>query len=142
MMSTVLIPPHNLRLLRLLCSNGPFHVLVCYDTLTRRKELAVTPITSNSNRLLKVNVLGTQSCDLIHSKLTRGRLKVNYVDAVAKSEINPVSMYQIQPDCGECLYICIGLTFSRVWINRIRLPILLVVSGTRIRNISLSPFAP
>ena len=31
---------------------------------------------------------------------------------------------------------------ARVWINRVRLPILLVVSGTGKRNISLSPFAP
>ena len=28
----------------------------------------------------------------------------------------------------ECMYVCMVITYSRVWINRIRLPILLVVS--------------
>ena len=32
--------------------------------------------------------------------------------------------------------------YSRVWINRVRLPILLVVSSTGKMQISLSPFAP
>ena len=27
-----------------------------------------------------------------------------------------------------CMYVCIVITYSRVWINRVRLPILLVVS--------------
>ena len=45
--TVVLVPPHDLRLL-LLYSDSPFHVLVsvvlvCYDILTRRKELAVKP---------------------------------------------------------------------------------------------------
>ena len=31
---------------------------------------------------------------------------------------------------------------TRVWINRVKLPILLVVSSTRKINISLSPYAP
>ena len=34
------------------------------------------------------------------------------------------------------------MTYSRVWINQVRLPILLVVSGTGEMSISLSPFAP
>ena len=34
------------------------------------------------------------------------------------------------------------ITYSRVWTNRVRLPILLVVSWTRKMNIPLSPFAP
>ena len=34
------------------------------------------------------------------------------------------------------------MTYSRVWIDRLRLPILLVVSLTVKINISLSPFAP
>ena len=40
------------------------------------------------------------------------------------------------------MYVCMVITFSRVWINRVRLPILLVVRRTRKMNISLSPFAP
>ena len=27
-----------------------------------------------------------------------------------------------------CMYVCMGITYSRVWINQVRLPILLVVS--------------
>ena len=27
-----------------------------------------------------------------------------------------------------CMYVCMVITYSRVWINRVRLPILLVVS--------------
>ena len=34
------------------------------------------------------------------------------------------------------------ITYSRVWINRVRLPILLVVSWTGKMNISLSPCVP
>ena len=29
---------------------------------------------------------------------------------------------------GVCMYVCMVITYSRVWINRVRLPILLVVS--------------
>ena len=28
---------------------------------------------------------------------------------------------------GVCMYVCMVITYSRVWINRVRLPILLVV---------------
>ena len=41
-----------------------------------------------------------------------------------------------------CKYISLVITYIRVWINRVRLPILLVVSRTGKTNISLSPFAP
>ena len=34
------------------------------------------------------------------------------------------------------------ITYSRVWINRVRLPILLVVSGTEEMSILLSPYVP
>ena len=40
------------------------------------------------------------------------------------------------------MYVCIVLTYSRVWINRVRLPILLVVSRTGKMNIPLSPCVP
>ena len=43
--------------------------------------------------------------------------------------------------CHYFLHVCIVIT-ARVRINRVRLPILLVVSWTRKNNISLSPFAP
>ena len=39
-------------------------------------------------------------------------------------------------------YVCMALTHSKVWINRVRLPILLVVRLTGKMNNSLSPFAP
>ena len=32
------------------------------------------------------------------------------------------------PLCMQCMYVCMVITYSRVWINRVRLPILLVVS--------------
>ena len=38
--------------------------------------------------------------------------------------------------------VCMVIIYSRVWINRVRLPILLVISWTRKMNIFLSPFAP
>ena len=37
---------------------------------------------------------------------------------------------------------CTVITYSIVWINRVRLPILLVISWTGKINVSLSPFAP
>ena len=40
------------------------------------------------------------------------------------------------------IYICMVTHIARVWINRVRLPILLVVSWTGKNNISLSAFAP
>ena len=42
----------------------------------------------------------------------------------------------------KCMYVCMVITYSRVWINRVRLPILLVVSWTRKMNFFLTPFAP
>ena len=41
-----------------------------------------------------------------------------------------------------CMYVCMVITYSRVWINRVRLPILLVVSWTGKMNIPLSPCVP
>ena len=41
-----------------------------------------------------------------------------------------------------CMYVCMAIIRSRVWINRVRLLIPLVVSRTEKMNISLSPFAP
>ena len=40
------------------------------------------------------------------------------------------------------MYVCMVTHIARVWINRVRLQILLVVSGTGKMNISLSAFAP
>ena len=40
------------------------------------------------------------------------------------------------------MYVCMVITYSRVWINRVRLPILLVVSWTGKMNVSLSPCVP
>ena len=40
-----------------------------------------------------------------------------------------------------CMYVCIVITCSRVWINRVRLPILLVVCYKE-NNIPLSPCVP
>ena len=40
------------------------------------------------------------------------------------------------------MYVCMVITYSKRRINRVRLPILLVVSRTRKYIISLSPFAP
>ena len=37
------------------------------------------------------------------------------------------------------MYVCMVITYSRVWINRVRLPILLVVSWIVKMNIPLSP---
>ena len=40
------------------------------------------------------------------------------------------------------IYVCMVITYSRVWINRVRLPILLVISWNRENNIPLSPCVP
>ena len=40
------------------------------------------------------------------------------------------------------MYVCMVITYSRVWINRVRLPILLVVSWTGKMNIPLPPYVP
>ena len=40
------------------------------------------------------------------------------------------------------MYVCIVTHIARVWINRVRLPILLVVSLTGKINIPMSEFAP
>ena len=44
--------------------------------------------------------------------------------------------------CDDHTYIHTYIHIARVWINRVRLPILLVVGCTEKMNISLSPFAP
>ena len=41
-----------------------------------------------------------------------------------------------------CMYLFVVITYSRVWVNRVRLPILLVVRSTAKMKISLSPYAP
>ena len=41
-----------------------------------------------------------------------------------------------------CLHVCMVTHIARVWINRVRLPVLLLVSSTGKINISLFAFAP
>ena len=53
----------------------------------------------------------------------------------------------LQKECPQsgkttCRFIRLHHTYSRVWISRVRLPILLMVSLTGKMNNSLSPFAP
>ena len=53
--------------------------------------------------------------------------------------------YPVDPYSGESsvyLHVCMVSTFRRVWINRVMLPFLLVVSLTWKMIFSLSPFAP
>ena len=45
-------------------------------------------------------------------------------------------------DRRALIIVCMVITYSIVWIDRVRLPILLVVSFTGKNDISLSPFAP
>ena len=40
------------------------------------------------------------------------------------------------------MYVCVVITYSRVWINQVRMPILLVVSSTEKMNIPVSPCVP
>ena len=48
------------------------------------------------------------------------------------SAIIPQHYYRLMNDRNYsmyvCMYVCMVITYSRVWINRVRLPILLVVS--------------
>ena len=37
-------------------------------------------------------------------------------------------IFSVQLTMALCMYVCMVITYSRVWINRVRLPILLVVS--------------
>ena len=46
------------------------------------------------------------------------------------------------PKSSIYIYVCFVITYSRVWINRVRLPLLLVVSWTGKMNIPLSPCVP
>ena len=54
-----------------------------------------------AGRLSAVNAIGTQLRDLINAGLTRWRLAVEIMDAVAESGRNPVNKHQIQPECVE-----------------------------------------
>ena len=42
--------------------------------------------------------------------------------------VKTIGSYNVGDDKAVCMYVCIVITYSRVWINRVRLPILLVVS--------------
>ena len=68
------------------------------------------------------------------------------VDAIRTTLQEPfLEIYYSSSCCGFWLWSCMYVWSShiaRVWINWVRLPILLVVSWTRKMNISLSAFAP
>ena len=99
-----------------------------------------------AGRLSAVNTIGTQLHDPINSVLTRclalrrrtlgsehhHRYAIARPDKLGTDPMAYVCLY-------VCMYVCMyawsshitymyGHTYSRVWINRIRLPILLVVS--------------
>ena len=43
--------------------------------------------------------------------------------------LNPRRENKLEGNNGDvCMYVCMVIAYSRVWINRVRLPILLVVS--------------
>ena len=46
------------------------------------------------------------------------------------------------PEAMVCMYVCKVTHIARVWINRVGLPILLVVGSTGKMTTSLAPFAP
>ena len=58
-----------------------------------------------------------------------GRVKVG-VDqsAVSVSRCKKIGTLLCRVLTSVCMYVCMVITYSRVWINRVRLPILLVVS--------------
>ena len=56
--------------------------------------------------------------------------------------LRPPTGIQITTKPLPGMYVCMIITYSRVWINRVRLPILLVVSWTGKMNIPLSPCVP
>ena len=56
-------------------------------------------------------------------------------NTIRKDDVSPYKTRKRQ-------YVCMVITYSRVWINRVRLPILLVVSSTVKMNIPLSPCVP
>ena len=47
-----------------------------------------------------MNAIGTQLRDPINSGLIRWRMAVSKINAAAELRRNPVSMHQIQPECG------------------------------------------
>ena len=73
--------------------------------------------------------------DNLQSRLIRARkgifpasLKMILKTEYQPSVLRPVPKTSVQPDGMICMYVCMVITYSRVWINRVRLPILLVVS--------------
>ena len=54
----------------------------------------------------------------------------------------PYLVHLLYFSMNVCMYVCMVTHIARVWINRVRLPILHVVSLTGKMNISLSAFAP
>ena len=54
-----------------------------------------------------------------------------YVDGmstITKDAENKIGKVLVNLPDFVCMYVCMVITYSRVWINRVRLPILLVVS--------------
>ena len=45
-----------------------------------------------------------------------------------KKNPSSVQLVTVEGTLIVCMYVCIVITYSRVWINRVRLPILLVVT--------------
>ena len=62
----------------------------------------------------------------------------NFIGAAVLDNIRKVTTVK---ERAGCMYVW-SSHIARVWINRVRLPVLLVVSSTGKRNISLSAFVP
>ena len=68
------------------------------------------------------NALELRFAQSICIDLKRGSVR-HHSPAEAQDDISSYCMVT-----HICMYVCMVITYSRVWINRIRLPILLVVS--------------
>ena len=73
----------------------------------------------------------------------KGRHKGTSIDVTRRkySSVNQ-GTHQKTEYRGATSYAIVVITYSRAWINRVRLPILLVVSRTGKTNIPLSPCVP
>ena len=69
--------------------------------------------------------MGVNEVSLQVIDIRRGDIgKLTY--SITVRYVCPVCMYDHH--IYVCMYVCMVITYSRVWINRVRLPILLVVS--------------
>ena len=85
-------------------------------------------VSQSSEQLRKVMGVIVVVCAAFGLTVSEAKTEIMCLRAKGMLESTATFSVEAAGQVYVCMYVCMVITYSRVWINRVRLPILLVVS--------------